>query len=89
MQVVLCPETPGFSFPNFELKLAEEVDEVYVELEEVYKESPESDFEPLLSEVFDVMQTCYSFLRSNFSLSEIESANINHLDKLRKKYAKD
>lgn len=86
MHVVLSPDTPGFSFLRFELKLAEEVNEVYVELEEAYKELPDVNFDPLLSEVFDVMQVCYSFLRTHFTLTEIEDANITHLDKIRRKY---
>lgn len=90
MQVALYPGTPGFSLLDFREKLIEETGEVLDELVAIHYSDPDDiDFVFLLEEIFDVMQTCYSFLRSNFTLDEIGDANIDHLDKMRERYAKN
>jgi hypothetical protein len=78
VQVVLYPDTPyGLPHNEFEMKLIEDVARVSAELSWV------PDEEVLLGEVLNTMQTCYTFVRKNFSLRSIENANIKHLDKMR------
>ena len=91
MQVKLYKGTPGFTLASFKDRLAEETEEVFYELVDIncrdYPTDTSYDF--LLGEVFDVMQVCYSFLRSNFTVGEIEDANVEHLNKMRSRYGKD
>jgi hypothetical protein len=78
VQIVLYPDTPYSLTPNeFEMKLIEDVAGVSDELSWV------PDEEVLLEEVLNTMQTCYTFIRKNFSLRSIEKANIKHLDRMR------
>lgn len=69
---------------SFPVKLEEEVKEVKEALDKAWDEEFSTfSLEELASEVFDVMQVCYSFLKTYFTEEEIEALNTIHLFKLR------
>jgi hypothetical protein len=72
---------------SFPVKLEEEVQEVITELDRAWNdEFTTSALERLAEEVLDVMQVCYTFLKTHFSEDEIDVLNTLHLFKLRNRH---
>lgn len=96
--VVLSTLSPNMSFTQFTHKLHEETREVEYEIDKICElyvmgvspyEVKENYTDALLSEVFDVIQTCFTFMQSNFIQDEILLANKKHLKKMETRYAKN
>ena len=86
----LSKAAPNMTYTKFIHKLREERKEVEHEVDLLCSEGcPLDVVDALMSEVFDVMQTCYTFLRSNFSEEEIQVAYKKHMEKMEHRHGKD
>lgn len=95
MDIKLSDAAPRMTFTKFIHKLREERKEVEHEINQMcdyYVQERNHDDEitqKLLSEVLDVMQTCHTFIRSNFTMDEITDANTVHLNKMGVRHGKN
>ena len=82
-----CSTGNYMSYENFIIKAAEELGEVANEYKKIYSEGVLARREQVLSEVFDLMQVCATFLEG-FNIEDVEKAQEKHSKKMEKRWVK-